>query len=177
MTLTTVAQGAPYNYQLRADNNGIYIPDPLALTIAGQMFASTTGLLTTAGNIITGHSIFNTGTNTKTVIIFSISITTAAAAMHRLFNVTTDPALTTVDTSINANLKSTITSVANLTFQNTAVTVPGGGAFLTTAAATNTLTEIMQPNKFIVCPPGSGILVAINAATVQWTSNIVWAEV
>lgn len=176
MTLTTVGQGAPYIYQLQADNNGIYIPNFIALSIAGQVFTSTTGLQTSGGAILTGLSVFNPLASTKTLIVFSIDYAVAAGAQSRLMITTTDPALTSPDTPLNNRVTSALASSANATFQNTAVT-PQGTTFRSTGNGGNTITNVISNNEVIVCPAGSGVLMLINTSTNAWNCTMSWAEI
>lgn len=143
-------------------------------TINATMFTSTTGKLTSGGAITTGHSLFNTVGNTKSLYVFSIRIATAAGSMHTLNTTTVDPALATAGQGVNNKLGGGA-SVANCTFQNVATSA--GTLFSSAGTGGNTTGNFLDNGIIIVVPPGQGILALITTSTNNWQSTISWFEV
>jgi hypothetical protein len=143
----------------------------------GQTFSATTGKLTSAATAITGLAIFNPATSTKTLFFISArgANSGGGGGGHQLNIVTADPALGTVVTPTNAQGKSATTSVTSCSSANAAITL-SGTQYDSQQAVGNQPFEFLASNSFLVCPPGSGVLIAVSTATTVWFASAKWLE-
>lgn len=145
--------------------------------INGQAFSATTGKLTSVATAVTGLAIFNPATNTKTLFFFSARGATSGSGGggHQLNIVTVDPALGTSVIPTNGQSTSKSTSIATCSSANAAITL-SGTQYDTQQAIGNQTFEFLASNSFLVCPPGSGILIAVSTASTVWFASAKWLE-
>lgn len=143
----------------------------------GQTFNATTGKLTSAGTVLTGFSVFNPANSGKTFFFLAAHGAVATAAPQSQINITTvDPALANAVTPVNSLAGSTTTSVASCTYLNAALTVTGTLYDIAQAGGNNNIEFLPLGNQYIVCPPGTGLLIAIQTSTNAWFASMKWIE-
>lgn len=142
----------------------------------GIAYSATTGAQTSGGAVVTGLSIFNPATSGKTCLFLSARGSDATGGGgHQLRLTTTDPALANALTPVSANALGAITSVANATYLNAATTA-SGTLYDNMQQSGNGNYEYLGGNLYIVCPPGSGILLIVNTSTNAWFASAKWME-
>lgn len=143
----------------------------------GQVFNATTGKLTSAGTVLTGFSVFNPANSGKTFFFLAAHGAVATAAPQSQINITAaDPALANTVTPSNSLAGSALASVASCTYVNAALTLSGTLYDIAQAGGNNNIEFLPIGNQYLICPPSSGLLIAINTATNAWFASMKWIE-
>jgi hypothetical protein len=144
----------------------------------GNVFSATTGKLTSAATAVTGLAVFNPLTSGKTCVFLSARGATAGAGGggHQLNIVTSDPALGTTVTPTNSQGKSSLTSSATCSSANAAVTLSGTQYDSQQSVGNVTFEFLNGDTSFLICPPGSGLLIGVSTASTVWYASTKWIE-
>jgi hypothetical protein len=142
----------------------------------GQGFSATTGAQTSGGAVSTGLSVFNPASSGKLCLFVSARGSDATGGGgHQLRLTTADPALANTITPVNANAGSSLASVCNATYLNAATTA-SGTLFDNMQQSGNGNYEYLNQQLFVVCPPGTGVLLIVVTSTNAWFASCKWME-
>jgi len=158
-------------------SNPLLIQDFLrAAIIAGIGFGASFAQQTSASSISVGYSIWNAGTNTKTIYLYSLRVGQQSSSYTSIYLTTANPALTTSVTPASTKAGSGNASIATVTYQNT--TTSSSGTFLSIGLAPGSaLTELLSNGDIITLPPGNGLLLLIPTSSSTWSVYGKWVEI
>lgn len=141
----------------------------------GQGFVASPTQQTSGGTLTIGYSIWNASNSGKTVVIYSLRIGLQTSNYSSMYLTTANPALSNTLTPSNSKPGSGISSVATVTWQNTA-TSSSGTFFEQIITPGSAITEMLSASEEIDLPPGNGLLLLVPTASSNWTVVGKWVE-